>query len=562
MVFKNMRSNFILFFIIFLCGNVHAQKELETLFLSWREDPTSTMSINWHTVESMSNDSIYYRMKGDSVWISRPSEKKHFPFSERLVYNVNLSHLNADAQYEFKVGPLKEIYWFETMPTEIQDKSVVFAIGGDTYDRDLNAPRHMWMERMNRAALEYNPDFIVWGGDLAYADGREDQIWRWYGWFEAVRNSLIRPDGKIVPIIVAIGNHEVNTSYYEWGADYEDSDVQRTRSAPYFYSLFDFPGQPGYNVLDFSDYLSLIILDSDHTNPISGKQTQWLAKVLSERTEVDHVFPVYHVPAYPSTKSDMNQRSTKRVREYWSSLFDQYNLPYAFEHHDHAYKRTFPIRNEQIDPDGVIYLGDGGWGTKVREVKHVDTTWYLEKTERVRYALMVSLYRDQTHLLAIDEYGNTVDEYPVIFERPHEQIQTNAVMLPDGGVSISAEFAQRAGTVYFDSYYPGFTAGGYGWFETKEEPASLKWTVPVQESGKYLVRLRYSNMINRISSSMYINGETHPVNLSFDNTSTRYEWAETDFIQVNLMKGLNELRFECANVTEFFVDCIEVVPMR
>src|SRR5690606_658547 len=212
MTLKNINSSFILFIIFFLCGNVHAQKKLETLFLTWKEDPTSTMSINWHTLERMSNDSIYYRMKGDSVWISRPSDKKHFPFSERLVCNVNLKNLNADAQYEFKVGHLEEIYWFKTMPTEIQDKSVVFAIGGDTYDRDLNAPRHMWMERMNRAALDYNPDFIVWGGDLAYADGREDQIWRWYGWFDAVRNSLIRPDGKVIPIIVAIGNHEVNTS--------------------------------------------------------------------------------------------------------------------------------------------------------------------------------------------------------------------------------------------------------------------------------------------------------------------------------------------------------------
>ncbi len=52
--------------------------------------------------------------------------------------------------------------------------------------------------------------------------------------------------------------------------------------------------------LDFGDYLSLIFLDTDHTSPIEGAQTDWLAKTLKEREDFPTVFAFNHVPAYPS----------------------------------------------------------------------------------------------------------------------------------------------------------------------------------------------------------------------------------------------------------------------
>ena len=40
-------------------------------------------------------------------------------------------------------------------------------------------------------------------------------------------------------------------------------------------------------------------------------------------------------------------------------LFDNYHLTAAFEHHDHAFKRTHLLRANQTDPGGTLYLGDG-----------------------------------------------------------------------------------------------------------------------------------------------------------------------------------------------------------
>src|SRR6202008_1969402 len=71
--------------------------------------------------------------------------------------------------------------------------------------------------------------------------------------------------------------------------------------APFFYALFDglYP-ETGFTALDFGDYLSLILLDTGHTTPIAGEQTDWLDKALRERADHPHVLVVTHVPASPS----------------------------------------------------------------------------------------------------------------------------------------------------------------------------------------------------------------------------------------------------------------------
>src|SRR5690625_7699759 len=114
--------------------------------------------------------------------------------------------------------------------------------------------------------------------------------------------------------------------------------------------------------------MSLVLLDTDHTNPVDGVQTEWLEQVLAERQEVPHLFPVYHGPAWPSVRNPDWEQSV-RVREHWVPLFEAYGVRVAFENHDHAYKRTRPIRNNRKDPSGVVYFGDGAWGVGVREIR-------------------------------------------------------------------------------------------------------------------------------------------------------------------------------------------------
>jgi hypothetical protein len=58
---------------------------------------------------------------------------------------------------------------------------------------------------------------------------------------------------------------------------------------------------------------------------------------------VPHLFPVYHVPGYPSVRA-FDGATSAQVREHWAPLFERAGVRVAFENHDHAYKRTHPIR--------------------------------------------------------------------------------------------------------------------------------------------------------------------------------------------------------------------------
>jgi len=387
-----------------------AEHEPWSIFLTWTEDPTTTMVVDWHLLaaDGIRPSVLQYRRKGSGEWETVAAARREFPFSDRFFDRTELSGLEPETEYEFRAGEDSKSYFFKTMPERLE-APLRFAIGGDV--------RHEqeWMEQTNRAAMAYRPDFIVWGGDHAYADGREDRLGNWYEWFDAVKNTLITEEGRVVPVIAGIGNHEVRGGYYSGGGrgeeGYEDSDAFRESIAPYFYSLFAFPGHPGYGALDFGDYLSLIVLDSAHSGPVAGSQTAWLAAALKQRAERSNLFPVYHVPAYPSVR-DFDAQVSTAIRKHWVPLFEAHGVRYAFEHHDHTYKRTVPIREGKEDPEGgIVYFGDGSWGVRVREPHDPEKTWYLAKAQSVRQAIIVTLSEGATEFLAIDSEGAVIDEY-------------------------------------------------------------------------------------------------------------------------------------------------------
>jgi len=314
---------------------------------------------------------------------------------------VALTGLKPDTRYRFRAGEGQLDYGFRTMPATL-NRPIRFATGGDTRHRQD------WMEQVNRVALSYEPEFLVWGGDLAYADGRSDRAYRWAEWFDANYNALLDEERNVLPIVVCIGNHEVIGGYYTAHSDYEQTDAFRESIAPYFYDLFAFPGQPGWGALDFGDYLSFIILDSAHSNPVEGKQTDWLASALEERQGITHLFPVYHVPAFPSHRPYTGRVATA-VRENWVPLFEANQVRIAFEHHDHTYKRTHPIRSEGVADDGIIYFGDGAWGVGVRPGDSRDE-WYINQFASERHAIIVTLDGKERHFLVVNEDGEVIDE--------------------------------------------------------------------------------------------------------------------------------------------------------
>jgi len=387
------------------------------LFLTWQRDPTTTMTIDWHTEPGQGErDSVVqYTIDGVDGWQEAKGDVRPFPFSDRTVHRVELEGLTPDTQYRFRFGEDSKSYLFRTMPA-VLDRPLRFINGGDT------KPNESFL-RMNKVARGYDPAFIVWGGDLAYCDGNPKRVGSWYAWFDGIKETLVHEDGRVIPIIVTIGNHEIfrheGSVRLAVRAGMSEEEAKEFFAghglsggeAPYYFALMAFPGYPSYNTLDFGDYLTLIALDSQHYSPIAGKQAEWLGKALAERKGRPHIFPFYHLPAYPSAKS-FTSGAAHNIRQLWSPLFEASGVRVALEHDNHTYKRTHPILAGEINPKGIIYVGDGSWGaTKRQRARSEEQDHFIDKFSESCHGIVITLDGNDQHFLVVDEFGEIIDKF-------------------------------------------------------------------------------------------------------------------------------------------------------
>lgn len=387
-----------LIFCIFSTCFAHGQEPITT-YLSWQKNPESTMTIHWITDKEQKNNTVAYREDEKKDWIFGVGHTIAFPENDSyLIHIVELTQLNPDAIYQFKIGNQENFYKFRTMPHNLE-KPIRFVVGGDMYHDSLDT-----LEKTSRQAAKQNPMFALVGGDIAYAYSstglkKKEKPDRWLEFLISWKKTMVTPDGIMIPIIPTAGNHDVNQSF-----------TLPQEKAIYFYSLFAMPGAIGYNLLDFGGYMTVFLLDSGHVNPVSGAQTEWLNQALRNRVGIPHKFALYHVPAWPSVR-DFSDNTGVLIRSHWVPLFEKYGLNVAFENHNHAYKRTYPIFEGKASDKGVVYIGDGAWGVgKPRTPKPANKEWYLYKTAPERHFLLVTLNGFERNIKAINDEGLTFDE--------------------------------------------------------------------------------------------------------------------------------------------------------
>lgn len=367
-----------------------ASKGLRQPLFTWTDSPASTINILWLT-DATEPEALQWRAEGGASWKSETASIQPFgPDGGTEVCQVALSGLKSDTIYEVKLGV--NAFRFRTLPDE-RPARLNFATGGDM----MHSPE--LHRATTKAMAQTDPAFAILGGDLAYANGRDQK--RWFDWIDVWVDEAVTSDGLSIPFIVAIGNHEVNGGYNKTPAE-----------APYFYSLFPFPEEDKSNyVVDVFDDMSVVVLDSNHTQPIAD-QTEWLEQALKEREDRKHLFAVYHFPAYGMKKKGLNNGVSKQIRKHWTPLFDQYNLDAAFENDHHVYKRSVLIRDGKEDPEGILYIGDGAWGVGVRKLseKELDQ-WYVAKGESRHHFIDILIDDDIRTYTAYDPKGIAFDEF-------------------------------------------------------------------------------------------------------------------------------------------------------
>ena len=373
----------------------------DTLFLTWQQDPTTTMTIQWIGPETPEPASIQYATLETPIWQIARTITKPYPNTILSVHRCELTGLKPGTEYQFHLGNADNEFRFRTMPAKATN-TMQFVSGGDS-GVNLHAVG------TNILAARQEPYFALFGGDLAYDNGKSPAVFTQF--LRNYHEHMVDPQGRLIPLLSCLGNHEVNGGYKKTRAD-----------SPQYLSVFDgFFSDRTYGVLDIGDYLSLVLLDTDHIAPIAGEQTDWLAKTLAERQERPHLIVANHVPAYPSYRPPVGLNGKvgtgDEQRVNWCPLFERYNVDVVLEHHDHTFKRTHPLVNGMKDKFGVVYLGDGSWG-QLRIPKQPESRPYLAAVSSAYHMTLHRLEGDQRFHIALEETGRVADVCATFSKRP------------------------------------------------------------------------------------------------------------------------------------------------
>jgi hypothetical protein len=319
----------------------------------------------------------------------------YYGFLDNLIPNTDYFFIAGDGATNSSYSAERK---FRTAPTIVTSAGFQFVVGGDM---GLQPATY----NLSRIAAAMEPLFAIVGGDIPYDQGMATCYPRDDAWLNLWQSTMVTPSGYTIPIIAAIGNHEAG------------GFVQDPSKVAYFRQYFvqeplanvSSPTQlPTYHCHVIANFL-VLALDSYVLVPPGGVQAQWIQNTLqSMASQVYWTSAVYHAPLYPSSR-DPNAEPMKTLRETWGPIFDQQNLRISFENHDHAYKRTYLIRNNAIvSTNGTLYVGDGSWGVVPRVPV---LRWYDQVIARENFFLYVNVSTAGLNVRAINLQGNIIDSF-------------------------------------------------------------------------------------------------------------------------------------------------------
>ena len=378
------------------------QERFFYVYLVGGEDLTRSVEVRFHAHEAGAAEVVYARGPLDKV--DAPSAvaatPSALPGGARHVYRAVLEALEPGATYHFQVRGADGT---ETAPQRFSlpdgEAPLRFIEGGDLGTDAV-------VREMLAAAAATGPSFIVLGGDLAYANADPDNLYRWDAFFAMWCEHLVTPDGDLIPAIAGIGNHDVNP-------DVGQDDTQR---APYYRAFFGPPEGPVYFTRQVGSQAAFFMLDTEYLHAIEGAQADWLAGQLAAHADASYTFAIYHEPLFP-VHARFDNPEAVLGRAHWVPHFDSFRLTAAFEHHDHALKRSHPIYAGHIAEGGTVYVGDGCIGMQPRSTDQQDA-WYLAHAASKRHFWVVELGEDRARLRAVGEGGVTLDAFTVRSRRP------------------------------------------------------------------------------------------------------------------------------------------------
>lgn len=360
---------------------------------------------------------IRHRLTNTSDWIEVIGTAMNVPDTDRVVHTVEIEGLSPDTSYEFQTSvSAKDVYltwkndptnsivihWqtlkpftkrytgsfytsvthkFKTIPAtlnteQFQAAQISDTHGGGDYMKDV----------YTRIGQHPNIRVVFHSGDMATGNGGEASPSTWYSFFDAL-NSLKDSQGHIIPLLPALGNHEVWGGYsgiqYADNAGYKPNfETGERGDAEWYYCFFPSFLETGYAKHDCGDYLTIWQIDPGITTKMDEGQDVWLDDTMMARENVPTKIVSLHYNPWTAGRRVMFGLNTL-TRQILAPIWEKYQ-PLVFTGHDHVWSISPPIKGGAIDQpaidyeEGTYYLGAGTANTGVQAGRNPHTKWWIE----------------------------------------------------------------------------------------------------------------------------------------------------------------------------------------
>lgn len=399
--------------------------------VSMGEDPATSRGFTWHSkinvdasvVEIVKKKDFLDFNNANAIRVNGTSNMLHtWDIGTVRVHKAVVQGLEPGTEYVYRVGngsdKVSEQGAFKT--AELDGTRTKFLFFGDSQSED-QAGFKLWGNIVRKAVTDQpDYDFILQAGDMVENGFKEDE---WNMWFKAVQDTFLK-----TTVVSVVGNHEVTG----------------TRKNDDFLAHFNNP-QNGINSLKGSNYsfdyhnAHIAVLNSEYD---FEEQKEWLRRDLAA-TDKTWKIVTFHRGPYGSKNNE------KRIREAWTSAFDELNVDVALNGHDHVYLRTYPLRGGKPvgEGEGTTYIVAGSSGPKFYEVVPQDWQYKIDGTKAQIYVAVEVVGNEMKFLVknindvVIDEFSiRKLESKPptsVVLDQPSvnlavkESVKLNATVLPD-----------------------------------------------------------------------------------------------------------------------------------
>ena len=310
-------------------------------------DQISSMKVMWATAQNLLDPYVEYKLSNASDWnqAKRSSafnftytvEKKWWPIFEGVLYDADMTGLEADTKYVYRVAGYDQVnqtirysseFEFKSAPVINADRKTVVSVFAD--HGTIQVLGFSTVEKLFKVQHDIDLDYIFVAGDLSYAgldtafphlnvSSADELECMWDLLF--VQNE---PLAARYPWMVGPGNHE---AFYNWTA---------------FTSRYHMPSSTDSVGNFWYDYsygnIHWVSISSEHDLSDGSPQKTWLdgalARAVAHRKNVPWIIMSIHKPLYCS---DSGNSLTTTFAANLDDLCLKYDVDLVVGGHWHCY---------------------------------------------------------------------------------------------------------------------------------------------------------------------------------------------------------------------------------